>query len=123
MYIGDTPNSDGITGNILFFKLQNAQPVIVKKNAGIIDYLKGEIRLFPVNIISTVKQSFEQPIIQISAIPKSNDIIGLQDLYLQLDINSIKLNMLSDEISSGSDTSGSSYRFTSSYTNGDLVRI
>ena len=123
LYLGDTPNPDGTTGNILFFKLQNAQPVIVKKNAGIIDYLKGEIRLFPVNIISTVKQSFEQPIIQISAIPKSNDVIGLQDLYLQLDINSIKLNMLSDEISSGSDTSGSSYRFTSSYTNGDLVRI
>ena len=123
LYLGDTPNSDGTTGNILFFKLQNAQPVIVKKTAGIIDYLKGEIRLFPVNIISTVKQSFEQPTIQISAIPKSNDVIGLQDLYLQLDINSIKLNMLSDEISSGSDTSGSSYRFTSSYTNGDLVRI
>ena len=31
--------------------------------------------------------------------------------------------MLSDEISSGSDISGSSYKFTSSYTNGDLVRI
>jgi hypothetical protein len=123
LYIGDTPNSDGITGNILFFKLQNAQPVIVKRNAGVIDYSKGEIRLFPANIISTIKRSFEQPIIQISAIPKSNDVIGLQDLYLQLDISSIKLNMLSDEISSGSDTSGSSYRFTSSYNNGDLVRI
>jgi hypothetical protein len=123
LYIGDIPNSDGITGNILFFKLQNTQPVIVKRNAGVIDYSKGEIRLFPTNIISTIKRSYEQPIIQISAIPKSNDVIGLQDLYLQLDISSIKLNMLSDEISSGSDTSGSSYRFTSSYNNGDLVRI
>ncbi len=28
-----------------------------------------------------------------------------------------------DEISSGSDISGSTYKFTSSYTNGDLVRI
>jgi len=123
LYIGDKPNPGGITGNIFLFKLKDAQPVISKRNAGIIDYKKGEVRLFPLNIISTKKSSFEQPIIEISAIPKSNDVIGLQDLYLQLDNSSIKLNMLSDEISSGSDVSGSSYKFTSSYTNGDLVRI
>jgi hypothetical protein len=124
LYLTDIPDSNGLTGSIVFFKLQSStQPVIVKRNVGIIDYVKGEIRLYPVNIISTSKTSFSQPIIQISVIPKSNDVIGLQDLYLQLDINNIKLNMLSDEISSGSDVSGSSYKFTSSYTNGDLVRI
>jgi len=123
LYIGDIPNSDNITGSIFFFKLQSSQPVIVKRNVGKIDYLKGEIILYPVNINSTQKTSFDQPIIEISAIPKSNDVIGLQDLYLQLDINSVTLNMLSDEISSGSDISGSSYKFTSSYTNGDLVRL
>ena len=124
LYLTDIPNSNGLTGNIFFFKLQsNTQPVIVKRNVGIIDYVKGEIRLYPVNIISTSKSAFSRPIIQISVIPKSNDVIGLQDLYLQLDINNITLNMLSDEISSGSDISGSSYKFTSSYTNGDLVRI
>jgi len=85
--------------------------------------VKGEIILFPVNINSSSKTSFNQPIVQISVIPKSNDVIGLQDLYLQLDINNSVLNMLSDEISSGSDISGSSYKVTSSYTNGDLVRI
>ena len=124
LYLTDIPNSNGLTGNIFFFKLQsNTQPVIVKRNVGIIDYVKGEIRLYPVNIISTSKSAFSRPIIQISVIPKSNDVIGLQDLYLQLDINNITLNMLSDEISSGSDISGSSYKVTSSYTNGDLVRI
>jgi hypothetical protein len=124
LYLTDIPNSNGLTGNIFFFKLQSStQPVIVRKNVGIIDYVKGEIKLYPVNIISTSKLSFFQPIIEISVIPKSNDVIGLQDLYLQLDINNITLNMLSDEISSGSDISGSSYKFTSSYTNGDLVRI
>ena len=50
-------------------------------------------------------------------------IFDLQDLYLQLDVNKSVLNMLSDEISSGSDVSGSTYKVTSSYTNGDLVRI
>jgi hypothetical protein len=124
LYLTDIPNSNGLTGNIFFFKLQsNTQPVIVRKNVGIIDYVKGEIKLYPVNIISTSKTSFSKPIIELSVIPKSNDVIGLQDLYLQLDINNITLNMLSDEISSGSDISGSSYKFTSSYTNGDLVRI
>jgi hypothetical protein len=124
VYMSDLPDSDGLTGNIFFFKLQSAtQPIVVRKNAGKIDYVKGEIRLYPVNISSTSKTSFSQSIIQISVIPKSNDVIGLQDLYLQLDINNSTLNMLSDEISSGSDVSGSSYRVTSSYTNGDLVRI
>ena len=124
VYLSDIPNSNGLTGNIFFFKLlSSTQPIIVRKNVGIIDYVKGEIKLYPVNIISTSKTSFSSPIIEISVIPKSNDVIGLQDLYLQLDINNIKLNMLSDEISSGSDISGSSYKFTSSYTNEDLVRI
>ena len=124
VYMSDLPDPDGLTGSIFFFKLQSAtQTMVVRKNAGKIDYVKGEIRLFPVNISSTSKTSFAQPIIQISVVPKSNDVIGLQDLYLQLDINSSTLNMLSDEISSGSDLSGSSYKVTSSYTNGDLVRI
>ena len=124
VYMSDIPDPDGLNGNVFFFKLQSAtQPIVVRKNAGRIDYVKGEIRLFPVNITSTSKTSFAQPIIQISVVPKSNDVIGLQDLYLQLDINNSTLNMLSDEISSGSDLSGSSYKVTSSYTNGDLVRI
>jgi hypothetical protein len=124
LYMSDLPDSNGITGTIFFFKLQSpTQPVIVKKNAGKIDYKRGEIRLYPVNMNSTSKISFNQQIIQISMVPKSNDVIGLQDLYLQLDINNSVLNMLSDEISSGSDISGSTYKFTSSYTNGDLVRI
>ncbi len=124
LYMSDLPNSDGLKGTIFFFKLQSAtEPVVIKKTAGTIDYIKGEIRLYPVNITSTIKTSFTQPIIQLSVVPKSNDVIGLQDLYLQLDINNSVLNMLSDEISSGSDISGSSYKVTSSYTNGDLVRI
>lgn len=124
LYFSDLPNSDGITGSIFIFKLlSQTNPAIVKKNAGKIDYKKGEIKLYPINITSTAKSSYNQSVIQISASPKSNDVIGLQDLYLQLDINSSVLNMLSDGISSGSDISGSSYVFSSSYTNGDLVRI
>jgi hypothetical protein len=124
LYLSDIPNPDGLSGSIFFFKLQSStQPIIVRKNVGTVDYIKGEINLSPVNITSTSKVSFTQPIIQLSVIPKSNDVIGLQDLYLQLDTNNSTLNMLSDEISSGSDISGSTYKVTSSYTNGDLVRL
>jgi hypothetical protein len=123
VYLSDIPNSDNRTGTIFFFNLQSStQPVIVKKNVGVIDYEKGEIRLNPVNIISSEKFVDGNAVIQISANPKSNDVIGLQDLYLQLDINSSNITMLSDVISSGADTSGSSYLVTSSYTNGDIVR-
>ena len=123
VYLSDIPNADGRTGSIFFFKLESpTQPTILRTNVGTVDYEKGEIRLNPVNIISTEKSVDGNPVIQISTIPKSNDVIGLQDLYLQLDINSSKVTMLSDVISSGSDTSGSTYLVTSSYTNGDFVR-
>ncbi len=123
VYLSDIPDLNRTTGTIFFFKLESQQPVIVRRNVGVIDYMKGEIKLYPVNMSSTTKTSFGQSIIEISAIPKSNDVIGLQDLYLQLDINNSVLNILSDDISSGSDISGSTYKVTSSYTNGDLIRI
>jgi len=123
LYLSDIPNQNGTTGNIFFFKLNSqTQPEIVKNNVGTIDYEKGEILLNIVNIVSTEKSVQGESIIEISAVPKSNDVIGLQDLYLQLDINKTTLNMLSDEISSGADPSGTTYTTTSSYTNGILVR-
>ena len=124
VYMSDIPNSDGKTGSIFFFTVTSSNtPTVVRNNVGRIDYDRGEIVLNPVNITSTSKNVGGEPIIQISISPKSNDVIGLQDLYLQLDASSSVLNMVSDEISSGSDISGSTYTVTSSYSNGDLVRI
>jgi hypothetical protein len=124
LYITDIPNPDLITGKIVFFKLDSQnQYQIIKSNAGEINYKKGEIILYPVNIINTSKTFGEDYIIEISVIPKSNDVIGLQDLYLQLDINKSIVNMLVDNISSGNDISGSNYLVTSSYTNDDLIRV
>jgi hypothetical protein len=88
-----------------------------------IDYEKGEIRLRELNIINSSKIVDGIPYIEISVIPKSNDVIGLQDLYLQLDINNSMTNILDDSISSGADISGSSYTVTSSYSNGTYVRL
>lgn len=123
LYLSDIPNSDGITGSLFFFRLDSSTtPTIVKRNVGTIDYTRGEILLSPVTITSTSKSRNSNSIIEISVSPKSNDVIGLQDLYLQLDTSNSVLNMVSDDISSGSDISGSSYKVTSSYSNGDLVR-
>ena len=127
VYFGDLPDKGLKTGKIFLFKLNSpTQPVVVKKSVGIIDYVKGEIKLNPINFISTKLTrgvtGQEVPLIEISMCPYSNDVIGLQDLYLQLDVGNTTVTMVPDEITSGTNTSGSSYKVTSSYANGHLVR-
>jgi hypothetical protein len=102
--------------------VNSSTPTVVRRNVGTINYKNGIITLNPINIISTGKIKDGQSIIEISAIPKSNDVVGLQDLYLQLDINNSLFEMIIDEISSGLDPSASNYIVTSSYSNGNLVR-
>ena len=63
-----------------------------------------------------------QTVVEVSASPASNDVIGLQDLYLQLDINNSLFDPIVDEIASGLDPSGSNFITSSSYANGILVR-
>ena len=122
VYLGDIPNSDGQTGIVNLFKLDSpTQPQIVRRNIGTIDYVKGEIILHPINIISTVIDK-GTPLIEIEAVPYSNDVIGLQDLYLQLDTNNTKIYMWPDQISSGAEISGTNHKVSSSYSNGVFVR-
>ena len=122
VYLGDLPNKDLLTGSVFLFKLDAlAEPVIVKKNIGIINYKKGEIKMNPMKVLSTVVNR-GAPLIEISTIPYSNDVIGLQDLYLQLDTRFSTVTMKSDNIASGDDISGSNYNVTSSYSNGTFTR-
>jgi hypothetical protein len=125
VYLSDVPNTNRETGSLFLFVLpatNSLTPTIVKRNVGNIIYKTGIITLNPINIFSTGKIKDGQSIIQISVIPKSNDVIGLQDLYLQLDISNSLFEMVTDEISSGLDPSASNYIVTSSYANGNLVR-
>ncbi len=124
IYFTDVPNSDFLTGNMVMIRLDaKQQPVVVRKNVGTIDYIKGEILINAVNIISTSKKVSGDEIIEFSALPKSNDILGKQDLYLQLSSESSALTMIPDSISSGAELSGSGYIVSSSYLNGDYVRL
>ena len=122
VYLMDIPNNDGKTGILNLFKLDSpTQPQIVRRNVGNIDYIKGEIILNPINIISTTINK-GIPLIEIEAVPYSNDIIGLQDLYLQLDTSKVIINMWTDEIASGAEISGTTHQVSSSYSNGVFVR-
>ena len=122
VYMSDAPNADLTTGTIFLFKLSSpTEPVIVKRNIGVIDYVKGIIKLNPLNVLST-EVTRGTSLIEISACPFSNDVIGLQDLYLQLDTQQLTVNMIPDSISSGADVSGGNYSVTSSYSNGSLTR-
>ena len=124
VYLGDLPRPDRETGTLFFFSLPavgSQTPTIVRRNVGFIDYINGVITINPVNIQGGMIKD-GQTIIEIEATPSSNDVIGLQDLYLQLDISNSNFETVVDEISSGLDPAGSNYIVTSSYPNGNLVR-
>ena len=124
VYISDIPNTNRTNGSLFLFSVPNASsttPTVVRRNVGTIDYENGIITLNPINIVSG-KIKDGQTILELSACPSSNDVVGLQDLYLQLDISTSNFETVVDEISSGLDPAASNYVVTSSYSNGNLVR-
>ena len=120
VYFTDVPNADKLTGTIsIVRKNASGETIVVVKSAGVVDYVHGEINLSTINIISTDKPN---NIVEIQAFPESNDVIGLQDLYLDFNIPSSQINMVKDTITSGEQISGVGYKVTSSYSNGELSR-
>ena len=122
VYLYDLPNTDRNTGSLGLFSLDapgSTTPLIERSNVGVVNYKTGRITLNPINIVSG-KTKDAQQIMEISVVPHSNDVIGLQDLYLQLDTSNVE--MVVDEIASGADPSGSTYTVTSSYTERKIVR-
>ena len=121
VYITDTPNPDMQTGVISIVRkdTQSGTNVVVVKSAGTVDYIHGEVNLTTINITETEK---DNNIVEVQAFPESNDVIGLQDLYLDFNIPSSTINMVKDTITSGEQISGVGYKVTSSYSNGELNR-
>ena len=123
VYFTDVPNADLMKGVISVVKVNsNGERVIVARDAGVVDYMKGEVILNTLNIVETEKPN---NIIEIQAFPESNDVVGLKDLYLSFSISNSEINMIKDVIASGEDISGVSFTrdyYTSSYSNGDLER-
>jgi hypothetical protein len=111
------------TGIISIIKIDsNGNNVVVVKEAGTVDYEKGEINLGTVNITET---SVSGNVIEIQAFPESNDVVGLRDLYISLNISKSTINIVRDVIASGDEISGTRFVndfYTSSYSNGNLIR-
>ena len=129
-YITDVPNKtasgslDGSMKGTLSVVAKNTQgqQVVLIKDAGVVDYKKGEVILNTINFTSTIS---ENNIIEIQAFPESNDVVGLKDLYLSFDVSNSTINTVKDVIASGEDVSGVVFTrdyYTSSYSNGDLER-
>ena len=123
VYLTDTPNSDMKTGVISIVEiLDNGTENTVIGSAGTVDYIKGEILLSTVNITSTLDNS---GVVEVQAIPESNDVVGLKELYLNFSLSKSTINMIRDVISSGDEITGTSFIkdfYTSSYLNGKLIR-
>ena len=125
VYISDIPSSDGLTGSIFLFTLPNVgseNPTILRSNVGSVDYVNGIVTINAINILGGMEKDGQQ-VIEIQATPQSNDVVGLQDLYLQLDNSNSTYEMVPDQIASGIDPSASTYTVSSSYSNGNLVRL
>tara|TARA_B100000902_G_scaffold24_1_gene31 strand:+ start:702 stop:2621 length:1920 start_codon:yes stop_codon:yes gene_type:complete len=122
LYFTDLPHSDLKTGDIAVIQLSELaadDPPVVVPSAGTVDYVKGEIIINTINITGTSRAS---GLVEIMAYPESNDIIGLKDLFLQLDMSNSAINIVRDTISSGEQISGIGYKVTSSYSNGSIIR-
>ena len=118
LYLTDSP-IDTKSGKIVFFKLVNNLPVIVNNSAGTVDYTTGDIKLNITNFVSTTLSS---NVVQIQAMPESNDVIALKEVYLQIDTQNTIVNTIADIITSGENTAATLYTSTSSYLNGAYTR-
>ena len=122
VYFTDIPNADLKMGTLSIVKQVSDETRVVVKSAGTVDYLKGEVILNTINITST---SLSNGLIEIQAFPESNDVVGLRDLYISLNISKSTINIVRDVIASGDEISGTRFVndfYTSSYSNGNLVR-
>tara|TARA_B100001094_G_scaffold250045_1_gene247501 strand:+ start:876 stop:2786 length:1911 start_codon:yes stop_codon:yes gene_type:complete len=120
LYMTDTPSTIDDTGIISFIAIdENGVSSVKVQNAGVVNYTTGEINIFTINIVNTVLLN---GIIEVQAFPESNDVIGLENLYVELSIDKSTINMVKDTITSGEQVSGIGFPVTSSYSNGKLTR-
>ena len=118
-YFSDTKIDDD-HGTLFMFQILSDDSIkVLSNNFGRIDYKKGEIVLDTVNITGTI---VEDNVVEVEAVPLSNDVLARNELYLQFDIAKSNFIMREDTISTGADTSGSRYNPQSSYFADKKVR-
>ena len=112
---------DSKSGKLFLFQILTDDTInVLDNNFGTVDYEKGEIIIDTVNITST---TLTNNIIEVQAVPDSNDVLARNELYLQFAVDKSNFYMRRDSISSGENTSGTRFNIQSSYqTGGSKVR-
>jgi hypothetical protein len=132
VYLSDIPGPGGM-GELILITVpevviseygtqdqERSSAEIVRRRIGTVNYEKGEINISAINITSTEIETNQT--VQISAVPRSNDIIGLQDLFLQFDTDESTINVIEDNILSGADPTGSRFIITPSNYDNNVIR-
>jgi len=107
-------NDDGAGTLRLYYVKGTGEFEYVDGLWGTVDYDMGDIVINDLIIQST---NIANNQLQISAIPKSNDLVSLRETYLTIGIDNTSVSVVEDTISSGSNLSGtgvipeSSYKF------------
>jgi hypothetical protein len=107
-------NDDGLGTIRLYYVTTDGSKQYIGGNWGNIDYTMGEVTINDLVITEVVNST--DNIIQFSVTPESNDIVSLRETYLTLGIDNLVVNVIDDEISSGSNTSGTGVVPESSYS-------
>ena len=107
-------NDDGLGTIRLYYVNADGSKQYIGGNWGTIDYTYGEITINDLVITEVVNST--DNILQFSVIPESNDLVSLRETYLTLGIDNLVVNVIDDEISSGSNTSGTGVVPESSYS-------
>lgn len=120
VYIGDIVDDSTLQKGTLYLFSYNENKITKQVgNVGTVDYVNGIINIDNINVSSTSKPN---QIIEIDAIPYSNDVIAKKSIYLKLDIGNSNISMVKDLISSGENASGSRFVPESSYFSDSKIR-
>ena len=118
VYITDEAVSSS-NGKLWIFRMNGDTPEFLQ-NVGTVDYQSGELFIDSLNITSSVLSS---GIIEVECLPASFDILGKRNLFLDIAVESSTINMIRDDVSSGSDTSGVNFSVTPQYNKKGFYRI
>ena len=111
---------DDTNGKLILFQILTDNSIkVLSNNFGSVLYKKGELIIDTVNVTST---TLSNNIIEVEAVPESNDILARNELYLQFDVSKSNFFMRKDSIASGADTSGARFNPQSSYQIGKRTR-
>ena len=80
---------------IVLYRLdsQTGDKIVLNSEQGEIDYVKGDVRLYNLNII---KGSFSDNKIEIRLKPQYNDIVAKRQIYLDVDIEKSSFTLIQE---------------------------